>query len=199
MGAAYSNAKIAADRIAAALLLFLLLPLILAISAAIRIDTKGPAIYRQKRVGKDGRIFTMYKFRTMVDCAERETGPVLSGNGDKRITRAGVFLRKAGLDEIPQLLNVAKGEMCIIGPRPERKCFSERFSREVQGWEKRLGIMPGITGLSQVKGIGSLEPRKKLHHDLMYINRQSFLTDMAILLQTALVVLRIRKNNGRKN
>jgi lipopolysaccharide/colanic/teichoic acid biosynthesis glycosyltransferase len=197
MGAAYSMIKRIFDRAASLLLIAALFPVMAAAYAAIALDTKGDPVYRQKRIGKGGKQFTLYKFRTMAENAEKKTGPVLSPSDDPRITRVGSFLRKTGLDELPQLFNVAKGEMSLVGPRPEREFFNDRLSAELPGWEKRLDAMPGITGLSQVKGIGSEKPEEKLRHDLEYISSMSLLSDFSILIQTMPIVLRIRKRNKK--
>ena len=194
MGEAYPKIKHIADRAASLLLIAVLFPVMAAVYAAIAIDSKGSPVYRQKRVGMNGKQFTLYKFRTMVENAEKKTGPVLSLSNDPRITKVGSFLRKTGLDELPQLFNVAKGEMSLIGPRPERKFFNDRFREEIPGWEKRLVAMPGITGLSQLKGIGSDNPDEKLRNDVEYIVRMSLLSDISITMQTVLAMMGIRKN-----
>ncbi|HYE96874.1 MAG TPA: sugar transferase [Rubricoccaceae bacterium] len=180
------------DIAVSALVLLLGLPLWLLIWALVRITSHGPAIYRQTRVGRHGRTFTIYKFRTMVDGAERETGPVWARKGDERVTRFGAVLRRWRLDEIPQFWNVLKGEMSLVGPRPERPFFVEQHARFIPLYSRRHRVQPGITGLAQVKWRydGDLEDvRQKLKYDLFYIENMSLRMDAQILLQTVRTAL----------
>jgi lipopolysaccharide/colanic/teichoic acid biosynthesis glycosyltransferase len=167
-------------------------PIVLISILIIRITSPGPALYRQVRVGRDGRFFELYKLRTMVIDAEKQTGPVWAQENDPRITLFGKFLRKSRIDEIPQLVNVLKGEMSLIGPRPERPEFVDMLSKEIADYQKRLNVRPGITGLAQIKQAydSTIEDvRRKVKFDLLYINRMCFLTDLRILLSTVAVVL----------
>jgi lipopolysaccharide/colanic/teichoic acid biosynthesis glycosyltransferase len=171
-------------------LLVLGLPMLL-VGALIRLTSAGGAIYRQERVGRGGRVFIVYKFRTMVDGAESGTGPVLAaGDGDSRLTPLGRFLRNHRIDELPQLINVLKGDMSLVGPRPERPVFVERFCREIPGYALRHRVRPGITGLAQVCGDYHTHPRDKLRFDLIYIGQRSLWLDLVILWRTVRVCLR---------
>ncbi|MDI6872261.1 MAG: sugar transferase [Bacillota bacterium] len=160
------------------------------IALAIKLTSPGPVFYRQERVGRDGRRFYIYKFRTMVDGAERRTGAILASENDPRITPVGRFLRATRLDEVPQVLNVLKGEMSFVGPRPERPEFVERFMQAIPAYVYRFKVKPGITGLAQVRGNYSTEAADKLRYDLYYIRNWSLLLDLRIIFQTLWVVLR---------
>jgi lipopolysaccharide/colanic/teichoic acid biosynthesis glycosyltransferase len=180
------------DLLASAVVLLAGLPLWLAVGLAIRATSPGPAIYRQTRTGQHGRPFTMYKFRTMEDNAERETGPIWAVKGDGRVTPLGRTLRALRIDEIPQLLNVLKGEMSLVGPRPERPEFVERLARQIPLYSRRHRVKPGITGLAQVKWRydQDLEDvRQKLKFDLIYIEQMSLRLDAQILLATVRTAL----------
>ncbi|MFQ5571080.1 MAG: sugar transferase [Rhodothermales bacterium] len=163
------------------------LPVWLIIGLLVRLTSPGPAIYRQKRVGQKGRTFTMYKFRTMRQDAEAHTGPVWATEDDPRYTRLGRWLRKTRLDEIPQLWNVLKGDMSLVGPRPERPYFVEKLTREIPLYNRRHRVKPGITGWAQVKWRydTSLEDvRQKVKYDLFYIENMSLRMDFKILFHT---------------
>lgn len=167
------------------------LPLLAYAVFMIKFDSPGPVIFKQRRVGKDGRVFTMYKLRTMSHDAERFTGPVWAAQDDPRITRIGALLRKLRIDEIPQLFNVLKGEMSLIGPRPERPEIVNKLKDIVLAYESRLKVKPGITGLAQVlyKYDETLEDVKnKIKFDLLYMQNMSLANDLKILARTFLVV-----------
>lgn len=167
------------------LILLISLPVALAVAIAIKLSSPGPVLICQERVGRNGRLFKCMKFRTMVCDAEASTGPVLStGKEDPRVTDVGRFLRKTRIDEIPQFLNVLRGHMSIVGPRPERTSFVERFRREVTGYDERHKVRPGITGLAQVHGYYLTDVHTKLRYDLMYVYNQSLWLDVKVLLQT---------------
>jgi exopolysaccharide biosynthesis polyprenyl glycosylphosphotransferase len=170
-------------------LLLLATPFLLAAAIAVAVTTPGGALYRQVRVGKDGRGFELWKLRTMRSDAETETGAVLASRGDPRVTAVGRVLRALRLDEVPQLWNVVKGEMSLVGPRPERPEFADRFARDVAGYALRHATRPGLTGLAQISGDYSTQPEIKLRYDLAYLNNWSFGLDLAILLRTLPVVL----------
>jgi exopolysaccharide biosynthesis polyprenyl glycosylphosphotransferase len=170
--------------------LILLSPLFVIISLAIKLTSPGPVFYIQERVGKGEKVFRAYKFRTMVHRAEEKTGPVLASENDPRITPLGRFLRRYRLDEIPQLVNVLKGDMSFVGPRPERPFFVEKFKKTVPGYSERFRIKPGLTGLAQVSGGYSISARNKLKYDLIYIYNQSLFLDLRIIFQTIKVVLK---------
>jgi exopolysaccharide biosynthesis polyprenyl glycosylphosphotransferase len=156
-----------------------------AIAILIKLDSRGSVLYRQRRVGADGRVFTMLKFRTMGDDAERDTGPVFAVENDPRCTRLGRWLRRYNLDEIPQVLNVLVGDMSLVGPRPERPYFVDKFKCEIPRYMQRHTVKSGITGLAQVAGLrGNTSVEKRTHYDLYYIKNWSLALDFKILLRT---------------
>ncbi|MGA2923318.1 MAG: TIGR03013 family XrtA/PEP-CTERM system glycosyltransferase [Candidatus Sulfotelmatobacter sp.] len=172
--------------------LFLALPLLPFVWLAVRLDSSGPVLYRQKRVGLGGRQFYCYKFRTMRQDAEADTGATWAADDDPRITRAGTFLRASRLDEIPQLWCVLKGDMAFVGPRPERPEFVEWLSKEIRYYGVRHVVRPGITGWAQVRykyGNSLEDAREKLQYDLFYIKNASFGLDILIMFQTIKIVL----------
>lgn len=190
-GRAYDVVKRVADIVIAGALLVLLAPLMLLIALAIRRESPGPAIYRQEREGRLGRTFTMYKFRTMCDGAERD-GPCWASRDDPRRTHLGRILRPTRLDELPQLANVLRGDMSLIGPRPERPNFSTELGRALPFYRARLLVAPGITGWAQVRFpyAGSVEDcHEKLQHDLYYVKHRSPLLDLVIALKTIGILL----------
>ncbi len=173
--------------------LLLLSPLFVLVALIIKLESAGPVFFKQKRVGKGGRIFTVYKFRSMVRDAEKMTGPVWAGEKDARITRFGRIMRKLRIDEFPQLLNVLYGQMSIVGPRPERPYFVDRLKRDYPFYTRRLRVKPGITGWAQVKGEYDTtieQAKEKLAYDLYYIDNISLSLDLRILFFTILVVIR---------
>lgn len=168
------------------------LPFLPVIPVLIKLDSKGPVLFKQRRVGEGEKSFTLYKFRTMIDGAENETGPVWSRKGDYRITKLGAFLRKSRLDEIPQLFNVIRGDMSFIGPRPERPFFVESLKKQIPYYSERHCIKPGITGWAQVRyeyGDSIEDVIEKMKYDLYYIKYQSILIDLLIVLDTVKVIL----------
>lgn len=180
------------DIVFSLIILIVTLPITLLVAIAIKLDSEGPVFYKQIRVGKDGKEFKIYKFRSMFKDAEKHTGPVWSTKDDPRITRVGKILRKFRLDEIPQFINVLRGEMSLVGPRPERPYFVEKLSKEIPLYKRRLKVKPGITGWAQVKHKydESIEDvKKKLQYDLYYIENISLRMDLKILFRTIFVVL----------
>ena len=169
--------------------LVVLWPVFIAVAAAIRLEGRGPVLYTQVRTGRDEKDFVIYKFRTMRTDAEKLSGPVLATSNDPRITRVGNFLRAARLDELPQLLNVIRGEMSIVGPRPERPVFVEQLKQTIPNYQYRHNVKPGITGFAQVHGKYNTLPQDKLVYDLIYIQRCSVLNDLEIMLQTVRILL----------
>jgi len=156
----------------------------------IKLVSPGPAFFKQERVGKDGEIFEIYKLRTMRLDAEKETGPVWAKEDDPRYIKYGKLIRKLHLDELPQLFNVLKGDMSIVGPRPERPVFVDRLSGEIKEYQKRLRVKPGITGLAQVahKYDETIrDVKKKVKFDLLYIREMCLTVDMRILFRTVVV------------
>jgi Undecaprenyl-phosphate glucose phosphotransferase len=168
-----------------AVALVLALPVMLAVACAVRATSRGAVLYRQERMGLDGRRFAMLKFRTMRDDAEAESGPQWARRDDPRRTRLGAVLRRFSLDELPQLVNVLRGEMSLVGPRPERPSFVEEFRRRVPGYMLRHKVKAGITGWAQINGWrGNTSIEKRIEYDLYYIERWSLGFDLAILLRT---------------
>jgi lipopolysaccharide/colanic/teichoic acid biosynthesis glycosyltransferase len=191
----YLGCKSVLDFIAALLLAVPVGPAVAVLAMVVKLTSRGPAFYTQARVGKHGRIFTIYKLRTMVDKCESLTGPRWSMPGDPRVTRVGWFLRATHLDELPQLLNVLRGDMSLIGPRPERPEFMPELERELPAYRQRLQVRPGVTGLSQVQQPADTDlasVRRKLAYDLYYIERLSPWLDLRLLVATVLYAGGIR-------
>jgi len=166
-------------------------PLWLLVAALVRATSSGPAVFRQERIGRNGKPFIMMKYRSMYEDAEKHTGPTWATDNDPRITPIGRFLRKTRLDEIPQFLNVLKGEMSLVGPRPERAFFVEQLKKEIPWYVRRIKMKPGITGWAQVKHKydASIEDvKQKVMYDLHYFENMSIMLDLKIILRTILVV-----------
>ncbi len=203
--------KRAIDILAASVALVLVFPVCLLVALAVKLDGPGPIFYVQERVGINrrrgrgdtppardrrkadcfGRPFRIYKFRSMVTDAERNTGPVWASASDSRITRVGKFLRRSRLDEVPQLWNVLLGDMSLVGPRPERPTFVQSLTASIPDYPKRCSALPGITGLAQVKSHydTSLESaNRKLPHDLYYLKNGRLLLDLKIMAATVKVM-----------
>ncbi len=175
------------DRLFALVLLLLISPLLLLIAIGVKLSSKGPVFYRQERVGWNNRSFTMLKFRSMPVDAEAKTGAVWARPGENRATRFGGFLRKTSLDELPQLINVLKGDMSLVGPRPERPDFVEVFKDQVPNYMKKHMVKAGITGWAQVNGWrGDTDLNRRIEHDLYYIQHWSVWFDLEIALRTLL-------------
>lgn len=171
------------------ILLLLFSPLLIICAILIKFTDGGSIIYTQARVGKDGKIFKLYKLRSMEKDAERHTGPILAEENDSRVTWIGKYMRRFRIDELPQLFNVLKGDMSLVGPRPERPEFVKKFIKEIPGYALRFQIRPGVTGLAQVHQGYHLSARNKLRYDLLYIRNYSVVLDLIILFQTIWVVL----------
>src|SRR5262249_26269369 len=164
-----------------------LLPLFALVWIAIRLSSTGPVFYRQERIGLNSRPFSVVKFRSMVDGAEDASGPVWAAEADPRVTPVGRWLRRWRLDELPQLWNVIRGDMSLVGPRPERSEFVNEFLTAVPMYNQRHGLRPGITGWGQIHydyAASREQTREKLEYDLFYVKNASFLLDLAILLRT---------------
>lgn len=187
---AYLQLKQAIDRAAALAAVILLSPLFAVTALLIRLDSPGPAIFRQERTGYRGRVFTVYKFRTMVAAtpgADTRRDSVMTKDGDRRVTRPGRFLRKTRLDELPQILNILRGEMSWIGPRPEAVPLSQWYEENLPFYRYRHIVRPGITGWAQVRQghvVGVDDVRAKLHYDFYYIKNFSVWLDALIVLRT---------------
>lgn len=188
------------DIVASFIALVVLSPLFIIIGIIVKLDDpKGSIFYKQKRLGKYNKEFTIYKFRSMVEGAENKTGPVLAGENDPRITRVGHFIRKTRIDELPQLYNVLKGDMSIVGPRPERAYFTEQFKKDLRFYSYRNTVKPGITGYAQIMGKYTTSVDDKLRFDLFYIRNYSFLLDMIIQFRTIIVLIDKTKAEGKKD
>lgn len=180
------------DLLASAAIGMLALPLMLATALAIKIEDGGPVFYRQERVGRDNRLFQVLKFRSMRQDAERDGQPQWAAQDDPRVTAVGHWIRKLRIDELPQMLNVFKGEMSFVGPRPERAYFVEQLCEQIAYYNVRHGIKPGITGLAQVRyryGASVEDAARKLQYDLYYVKNNSLFLDLLILVDTVQVVL----------
>jgi len=179
-----SRLKRAFDVLASASALIVFLPVMGVVALAVRLGSPGPIFYRQTRVGRGGKHFDVIKFRTMIQNAEKGGAPVLATENDPRVTRVGRFLRRTALDEIPQFWNVLKGDMSLVGPRPERPEFVAEFSEEFPAYPLRHIVRPGMTGLAQIYGRYDLPAEHKLRYDLAYINSGTVFLDMRIMLKT---------------
>ncbi|CEN94070.1 MAG: sugar transferase [Paeniclostridium sordellii] len=178
------------DRVFGLVLLILLSPVLLIISILIKIDSKGPVIFKQKRLGKNGQIFEIYKFRTMYVNApdlRNEDGSTFNSDDDPRVTKIGKFLRKTSLDELTQIFNILKGDMSFIGPRPD---LPDHYDLYTEFDKKKLSVKPGVTGYAQCNGRNSIEWKKRIEMDIFYINNFNLLLDIKILFKTVFSVLR---------
>lgn len=177
------------DLLAAIILIIPALPIIVIFSVIVKIDTPGPAFYKQERVGFMGKKIFITKIRSMYDGIEKQSGAMWAQKNDTRITRVGRFIRNSRIDELPQIFSVLKGDLSFIGPRPERPGFTKQFSAEFEGFEKRLQIKPGLSGWAQVTGGYDMLPEEKLKADLYYIQNVSFFLDIIIIFKTLKVVV----------
>jgi exopolysaccharide biosynthesis polyprenyl glycosylphosphotransferase len=173
------------DLLISTTILLLLSPILLAVAVLIRIERSGKVFYVQERIGKNGKVFRLFKFRSMVEDAEQVTGPVWAEKDDKRVTGVGRFIRRTGLDEFPQLINVLRGEMSLVGPRPERPFFVKQHP-ELTQW--RLSVKPGLTGLAQIHGRYDISLEEKVQYDLYYIQNYSLALDIEILIRTFVMI-----------
>ncbi|KEZ78813.1 glycosyltransferase [Salinisphaera hydrothermalis C41B8] len=175
------------DRTLALIILTLISPLLLVLAIGVKMSSPGPIFFRQKRMGWNGRNFTILKFRSMPVDVESKTGAVWAKAGEKRSTRFGGFLRRTSLDELPQFINVLRGDMSIVGPRPERPVFVDQFKDEIPGYMQKHMVKAGITGWAQVNGWrGSTDLTKRIEHDLYYIEHWSIWFDLKIIFLTIL-------------
>ncbi|WP_058486639.1 sugar transferase [Defluviitalea phaphyphila] len=184
------------DKIIAFILLIIMSPIFLLIALGIKLTSKGPIFFIQKRVGKDGKDFFIYKFRTMVTNAEKMGTGIYTEENDPRITRIGKILRKTSLDELPQLINIIKGDMSIIGPRPTLRYQVEKYTPYQM---QRLKMRPGVTGLAQVNGRNSLPWAKRIEYDVEYVNNYSLWLDIKIMIKTIKVVLTAEGVYGKRD
>ncbi len=183
--------KRSTDILFSLILLIITLPVIIVIAILIKIDSKGPAIFSQERVGMNKKIYRVHKFRSMIADAEQHSGPVWAKKDDDRITRIGKFIRRCRIDEIPQLWNVLKGDMSFVGPRPEREFFVEKLEKIIPYYRERFTVKPGLTGWAQINyGYGATveDAIEKLNYDLFYIKNMSILMDLMVVLRTVKTV-----------
>jgi len=166
------------------------LPLWLIFSLAIKLQDGGPVFYTQERMGKGGKIFRVYKFRSMIPDAEKHTGAVWAAEDDPRVTKVGRILRATAMDELPQLWNIFKGDMSFVGPRSERPELVEEFTKRIENYRDRFIVRPGLTGVAQVYGSYDTPPRNKLRYDLLYIKNQSLLLDLKLILLSFWITFR---------
>lgn len=185
----YRAVKRFLDVTASFLGLVLLFPLLLAVSLLIKIDSRGPVIFRQKRIGRNGKVFEIYKFRSMCVGAEKTGSGVYSGKGDARVTRIGKILRATSIDELPQLLNILKGEMSFVGPRPPLTYHPWKYEEYTDFQKRMFEVRPGITGWAQVNGRKDVEWHKRIELNVWYVDHMSLLLDIKIMFMTAFKVL----------
>ncbi|AOR24980.2 UDP-phosphate N-acetylgalactosaminyl-1-phosphate transferase [Clostridium taeniosporum] len=184
----YEFIKRILDLLFSIIALVIAVPIILVTCILVRLESKGNPIYSQERLGKNGRKFSVYKIRSMYTDAEKN-GPQWAGKNDNRVTKIGKFIRKTRIDELPQLFNILKGEMSIVGPRPEREYFIEKFSKDIPNFKQRLLVIPGLTGYAQINGGYDITPLEKLELDLKYIENRGVIEDFKIMLKTVKIVL----------
>ena len=180
------------DMILSSIGLIIASPLFLITSLLIKLESNGPIFFKQERVGRNGQPFNIYKFRSMLEDAEKKTGPIMSFKGDRRVTRLGKILRKTRLDELPQLWNVLNGTMSFVGPRPERPVFVEKFKKHIPFYSQRFSLRPGITGWAQIRcpyASNIEQSLDKLRYELYYLKNFSLFFDFTIILRTIKVVL----------
>lgn len=187
-GPIYAILKRSCDILVALVALILFAVPMIIIAIAIRIESSGPAIFRQERLGKNGKPFTMYKFRSMYENAEAG-GPQWAQQQDSRVTKVGRILRNTRLDELPQLWNILLGYMSLVGPRPERAYFYDNFETYIHGFRNRLAVKPGLTGLAQINGGYNLLPEEKIVYDMEYIQKQSIWLDLRCIFKTLRLVI----------
>lgn len=185
----YIHLKRGFDFVFGLILAIVAIPIILIFAVAVRLETPGSPFYKQERVGLMGRRIYITKIRSMYQDAESNSGAVWAQKHDARITKIGAFMRNTRIDELPQIWNVLKGELSFIGPRPERPGFTQEFSETYPGFEQRLRIVPGLSGLAQVRGGYDATPSQKLVDDMEYIETVSFKQDVKIVLNTVGVVI----------
>ena len=176
--------------------LIIISPILLIVSLAIKIDSKGPVIFKQERIGKDGKAFKIYKFRSMVVGAEKMGTGVYSKKGDNRVTRVGKFIRMTSIDELPQLVNILKGEMSFIGPRPVLTYHPWKYEEYTPEQLKRFEVRPGVTGLAQIHGRKQVEWEKRIKYDVEYVEKLGLWLDIKIFFITIYKVLFMKDNEN---
>ena len=176
--------------------LIIISPILLIVSLAIKIDSKGPVIFKQERIGKDGKVFKIFKFRSMVVGAEKMGTGVYSKKGDNRVTRVGKFIRMTSIDELPQLVNILKGEMSFIGPRPVLTYHPWKYEEYTPEQLKRFEVRPGVTGLAQIHGRKQVEWEKRIKYDVEYVEKLGLWLDIKIFFITIYKVLFMKDNEN---
>ncbi|EOO70936.1 MULTISPECIES: sugar transferase [Bacillus cereus group] len=184
----YLGIKYILDVVCSLIGLIILMPVILIFSVLIVLESPGSPFYLQERLGLNEKRFKVMKLRSMRNDAEKN-GAKWAEKNDPRITKIGLFIRKTRIDELPQLFNILKGDMSLVGPRPERPIFTEKFEKEIPGFKKRLEVKPGLTGWAQINGGYEITPKEKLELDIYYINRASILFDLKVITKTVKVVI----------
>ena len=180
------------DLLLSIIMLGLLAPILIAVAILIKLDSKGSVLFSQERVGENRKPYMVHKFRSMVQDAEKQSGPVWAQSNDSRVTRVGKFIRKWRIDELPQLFNVIKGEMSFVGPRPEREFFVKELEEAIPYYGERFSVKPGVTGWAQVNypyGASVEDAKEKLNYDLFYIKNMSIFMDMMVVMRTVKTVL----------
>lgn len=171
-------------------------PILIIVAIAVKVDSKGPVLFKQKRIGKNGRVFNIYKFRSMCVGAENTGSGVYSGKGDARVTRVGKFLRATSLDELPQFLNLLKGDMSLIGPRPPLTYHPWPYDKYTEEQKRMFNVRPGITGWAQVNGRKEVEWNKRIELNVWYVDHISFWLDIKIVFMT---IFKVLKNSNNEN
>jgi undecaprenyl phosphate N,N'-diacetylbacillosamine 1-phosphate transferase len=188
----YANVKRFFDITVSSAGLAAISPLLLAVAAAIKLESKGPVIFKQDRLGMNGKVFKIYKFRSM--CVDAEKGGVYEKKQDPRVTKVGKLIRKTSIDELPQFVNIIKGDMAIIGPRPTLTYHPWPLEKYTEEQKKRFNVRPGVTGLAQVNGRKDVPWDKRIEYDVAYVNKLSFFFDLKIFFKTILKVLTMKDN-----
>lgn len=182
------------DIIFSLILIVSLSPILLLVSIVIKIDSKGPIIFKQKRIGEKGKVFNIYKFRSMVVGAEKTGTGVYSGKNDARVTKIGKIIRATSIDELPQLVNILKGEMSFIGPRPVLTYHPWKYEEYTEEQLKRFLVKPGVTGLAQVNGRKQVDWNKRIEYDIEYVKKMSFTMDLKLFFITIYKVVLMKDN-----
>lgn len=195
----YSNFKRGCDWVASAAAIVVLSPILLATALAIKLESRGPVIFKQERLGLKGKPFKIYKFRSMVVGAEKQGTGVYSYKGDARITKVGRFIRTTSLDELPQLFNILKGEMSLIGPRPALTYHPWTFDKYTEHQKRMFDVLPGITGWAQINGRKEVPWPERIELNIYYVEHLSLALDMRILFSTFFKVLTNANNNNTSN
>ncbi|MCS5422113.1 MULTISPECIES: sugar transferase [Psychrilyobacter] len=172
--------------------IIILSPLLLITIIAIKLESKGPVIFKQKRLGKNGRVFEIYKFRSM--CVGAEKGGVYSSKGDARVTKVGSFIRATSIDEFPQFINIIKGDMSLIGPRPTLTYHPWKLEEYSEKQKRRFHVRPGVTGWAQINGRKEVEWNRRIEYDVEYVDNFSLMFDMKIFIETIFKVLKMENN-----